>query len=791
MNKKNIIKQNGTKIANNIKNIELDETQFNNYKRTGIINEGSTCYMNSIIQIIYNIPIFVKYICEIENNDTKNKYYEFIIQLKKILVKLNTSNKTISIKELFNCLEFENGNWNSSQDAHEYYNKILDILKSFNKNIENIAYGMMIGKVEVKQKNYISKKNEKFLFLELEINDNHNLADCLNSFFKKEILKDDNKIEIEENGQKYYYEGTKQFRIQKIPDILHIALKRFKYNYQKRYFFKINNKIQFLENYDFSIFLDTNQTLEGVNKRYILFSLLIHSGTVNNGHYFVIIKDFRTNRYFKLNDTEVSNVSKNIVLNDYCGGYYYHKDFDFKYKYEKETNVYILIYINAGKIKYFFDYRNINKIFYLKSDYALHINKNTIPKKKSTINFHKELNKNNKVSQSNLGSFQNLKNNKESINEVKSDISEKKTNSSYKNNNDLNIINKKYINEDKVEIPITLDEKQNYSLINNHKNSKYAAYQMKKISIPSNIEELCKCQKKFPLLIEEDIDYNTLINININHNKDLSPIYKSWFQLNNKEDSNSNPTKFPSLIWVNHTYTNFLFFLNYRLKYQESLLFKYNNNLFVKDLPFIIFTQLCEFGSKIKKNVIARIINNNQYLILLLNSFGLVISIFQNPEEEIYNLLKPSINYVTSELIVKHVCIYYISYLNKIKRIENIITINIVSNDKLHKITDKNNRDIEEYINPPILFLNYKFFKYEKFVHFIKKVFYKNMEITDINKYNLEIYVINEPDILNVNISQLHLLKLNFYTFFIKIMHLNQQCEKIEFKRIIISFKLK
>ena len=111
---------NGNKIINNkIKNQNqivnesnntADNSDIYNYKRSGIKNEGLTCYMNSIIQIMYNIPILVKYVMETNTDSNldgdKSKNYEFVKSLKSIFLKLNEGYKTISIKELFSKLDF-------------------------------------------------------------------------------------------------------------------------------------------------------------------------------------------------------------------------------------------------------------------------------------------------------------------------------------------------------------------------------------------------------------------------------------------------------------------------------------------------------------------------------------------------------------------------------------------------------------------------------------------------------------------------------------------------------------
>ena len=227
------------------KKYEIDENKLNLYNRHGIINEGNMCYMNSIIQLIYSLPIMIKYIYEIDTKENKNQKIEFIKQLKLAFSKLNNYNRKISIKSIYKYLDFENGNYNISQDAHEYYTKIFDILSTLNNKIKELAYGIITGKIEVKKKQYSSEKDEEFLFLEVEIEKSHNLNDCLDLFFQTEILKGDNKKEIMENNKKLYFEGTKTYRIKKIPDILHISLKRFKYNEKRHLFNKLNNKIKF------------------------------------------------------------------------------------------------------------------------------------------------------------------------------------------------------------------------------------------------------------------------------------------------------------------------------------------------------------------------------------------------------------------------------------------------------------------------------------------------------------------------------------------------------------------
>lgn len=135
-------------------------------------------------------------------------------------------------------------------------------------------------------------------------------------------------------------------------------------------------------------------------------------------------------------------------------------------------------------------------------------------------------------------------------------------------------------------------------------------------------------------------------------------------------------------------------------------------------------------------------------------------------------------------------CIYYIKYLNKIKFIYNIITINIVTSENMNKIFN-NKYDNEEYINAPIILLNYKIQYYKKFLKLMKKTFRKNMRINDSKDYTLEFYCIADTDILDVNISQLRIIKVDYNNFFLYVMTLDREFKSMDYKRFIISYQLK
>jgi ubiquitin carboxyl-terminal hydrolase 7 len=98
---------------------------------------------------------------------------------------------------------------------------------------------------------------------------------------------------------------------------------------------------------------------------YRLFSILIHGGSLDSGHYYAYIKPTVTeDKWFKFNDSTVSEVTKNHALSEGMGGEYREYDIN-KYGHsdypgstghlnltyhENNTNAYMLVYVREADI---------------------------------------------------------------------------------------------------------------------------------------------------------------------------------------------------------------------------------------------------------------------------------------------------------------------------------------------------------------------------------------------------------------------------------------------------------
>lgn len=313
---------------------------------------GITCYMNSILHILQQIPLFVKYVTSLSNLNNNHIIYElnniFIISHNnddKIITPINLKKKIGEINDMWN--EY------NQQDSQEFLSflisqietetghkgKFISNFKNINitKNIDKkIILDKLIGfynynNYKINEYSYIKEifcgliKNikicsccnsktfnyESFNTLPLSLNNNiTNIYECLDMFIINEKLDNSNKLNCTFCGK--INNGYTQSLLWKTPKILIIHLKRF-----NMYGNKINTNIDYpIKNLNIIKYFDVNSPYK-YNSKYNLLGVNLHYGTTNFGHYTSIIKNMYNNNWYLYNDeNDVLLINNNNLVNE-------------------------------------------------------------------------------------------------------------------------------------------------------------------------------------------------------------------------------------------------------------------------------------------------------------------------------------------------------------------------------------------------------------------------------------------------------------------------------------------
>ncbi|XP_063424439.1 ubiquitin carboxyl-terminal hydrolase 20-like [Mytilus trossulus] len=139
------------------------------------------------------------------------------------------------------------------------------------------------------------------------------LQDCLAAFFSADELKGDNMYSCEKC--KKLRNGIKFSRVMVLPEILTVHLKRFRHEF---YSTKISTYVAFpLDSLDLKPFLHKDCTSEVT--MYDLTGVICHHGSDGSGHYTAYCLNYVNEQWYEFDDTYVTEVDINQVMN--CEAY--------------------------------------------------------------------------------------------------------------------------------------------------------------------------------------------------------------------------------------------------------------------------------------------------------------------------------------------------------------------------------------------------------------------------------------------------------------------------------------
>ena len=228
------------------------------------------------------------------------------------------------------------------QDAHEFLNLLLNevvenveqfsksritevgqtepngvVAPAINNNtgwVNELFEGTLTSETRCLTCENTSQRDEAFLDLSVDLEQHSSVTSCLRKFSEEEMLCERNKFHCDNCGG--LQEAEKRMKIKRLPKILALHLKRFKYTEDLQRLQKLFHRVVYP--YYLRLF-NTTDDAEDPDRLYELYAIVVHiGGGPYHGHYVSIIKT-QDHGWLLFDDEMVEPVDKAYVRNFFGG----------------------------------------------------------------------------------------------------------------------------------------------------------------------------------------------------------------------------------------------------------------------------------------------------------------------------------------------------------------------------------------------------------------------------------------------------------------------------------------
>ncbi|KAM6949427.1 ubiquitin carboxyl-terminal hydrolase 12 isoform 1-T1 [Aplochiton taeniatus] len=300
----------------------------------GLVNFGNTCYCNSVLQALYFCRPFREKVLAYKVQPRRKE--SLLTCLSDLFNSIATQKKKVGVippKKFISRLRKENELFDNymQQDAHEFLNYLLNTIadllqeekgqgrqqngrllqnggggegegggggggggggepeageKTQQTWVHEIFQGTLTNETRCLNCEAVSSKDEDFLDLSVDVEQNTSITHCLRGFSNTETLCSEYKYYCEQCRSKQ--EAQKRMRVKKLPMILALHLKRFKYMEQLHRYTKLSYRVVFP--LELRLF-NTSGDATNPDRMYDLVAVVVHCGSgPNRGHYITIVK---------------------------------------------------------------------------------------------------------------------------------------------------------------------------------------------------------------------------------------------------------------------------------------------------------------------------------------------------------------------------------------------------------------------------------------------------------------------------------------------------------------------
>ncbi|KAG5468457.1 hypothetical protein LSCM1_02437 [Leishmania martiniquensis] len=324
----------------------------------GIYNQGSTCYLNSVIQALYHLPAFRTEMYNLPHVQKDS----VALALRDVFAQLEVRNRNTTTTELTKAFGWSAQEAAVQHDVHELMQQLFDSLETMLKEtpkkdlIRDLFGGLMIYRSRaVDGAEYLSDRLEDFYDVELVVQNKSNIEESLREFSSGERIEGVC-LEVGPGAEATPHTIERSQHFLDFPKVLLVHPNRVAFDMETYELVTLRNVWSFdfslsLANYvvdDASLKLDkeSQEKWKKIGRRthlganYTLRSILTHAGDATIGHYYVYV-NFE-GEWVRFNDEVVEPATEEVVRKSAFGG----QSIQSRYRLFDNERASLLIYVN-------------------------------------------------------------------------------------------------------------------------------------------------------------------------------------------------------------------------------------------------------------------------------------------------------------------------------------------------------------------------------------------------------------------------------------------------------------
>ncbi|XP_048014179.1 ubiquitin carboxyl-terminal hydrolase 47-like [Megalobrama amblycephala] len=271
-------------LQTTVDNNEIPQNITHGY--TGLRNQGSTCYLNAVLQTLFMTEEFRN---AVESSQDKS---ELSSELAHLFKELKSGKKSVTTENITDVLNI--GNVNEQQDAEKWFLRILNMVSSdMSKTFQGIMEYTTICRNE--HTSMVQTDHCFSIDISVESHSPINVEYCFDSLFEPVSMCGEDQIYCKTCKNMMNMETN--CKIKKFPPVLVLHLERFELDYNAMYYRKNTSRVE--------IPLQLSVKGERDVCQYDLYAVVKHTGSLRSGHYFADIKSFEDKKWYRFNDCSV------------------------------------------------------------------------------------------------------------------------------------------------------------------------------------------------------------------------------------------------------------------------------------------------------------------------------------------------------------------------------------------------------------------------------------------------------------------------------------------------------